>query len=94
MCEGEGEEGWLGVVRPNRAAPRLAGRAETQQRAPTHSVARDPVINNAPADSQPPPTFITVKSKAVKEGAPYYGAISFLAPYSTFDFPLITHGEN
>ena len=66
VCEGEGEEGWLGVVRPNRAAPRLAGRAETQQRAPTHSVARDPVINNAPADSQPPPTL-----RSNLKGAPY-----------------------
>ena len=27
MCEGRG---WLGVLRPNRAAPRLAGRGETQ----------------------------------------------------------------
>ena len=32
-CEGEGEEGRLGVVRPNRAAPRLAGPGETQARA-------------------------------------------------------------
>ena len=32
-AEGEGEEGRLGVVRPNRAAPRLAGPGETQARA-------------------------------------------------------------
>ena len=33
VCEGEGEEGgWLGVVQPNRAAPRLAGRGDPLQR--------------------------------------------------------------
>ena len=28
VCVWGGEEGWLGVVRPNRAAPRLAGRGD------------------------------------------------------------------
>ena len=32
VCGGEGEGGWLGVVRPNRAAPRLAGRGDPSPR--------------------------------------------------------------